>query len=354
MVAARSGGKLHTLAGAHHFRFDNSLPPALTVESGDTVVFECLEAYGGALGPDSTVDDLKRLPFDAVHCLTGPVAVAGAEPGDAVEVEVLEITASPWAWTGVFPGIGVLAEEFGPDSWALHIWHVGDDGRAELRPGAGVRVPVEPFCGVMGVALAEPGEHLTMPPRRVGGNIDTRHLIAGSRLLLPVEVPGALFSVGDGHLAQGDGEVCGTALETNVTVGLRFRLHKGRAPRAPQFETSRPTTSRVDGMGYLSTTAPVQDLREGVVATVHDMVELLMERYGLSRIEAYIVCSAAGDLRISVPKLGPTHQAFVTFNVPWAIFVTGPGVKTGALGTARRATPGPRLLHEPLPAGGQG
>jgi acetamidase/formamidase len=325
MVTARSGGKLHFLAGAHHFRFDNSLLPALTVESGDTVVFECLEAYGGALGPDSTVDDLKRLPFDAVHCLTGPVAVAGAEPGDAVEVEVLEITASPWAWTGIFPGIGVLAEELGPDSWALHIWHVGDDGRAELRPGAGVRVPVEPFCGVMGVALAEPGEHLTMPPRRVGGNIDTRHLIAGSRLFLPVEVPGALFSVGDGHLAQGDGEVCGTALETNVTVGLRFRLHKGRAPRAPQFETSRPTTSRVDGMGYLSTTAPVQDLREGVVAAVHDMVEMLMERYGLTRTEAYIVCSAAGDLRISVPKLGPTHQAFVTFNVPRAIFVTEPG-----------------------------
>ena len=131
--------------------------------------------------------------------------------------------------------------------------------------------------------------------------------------------------MGDGHLAQGDGEVCGTALETNVTVGLRFRLHKGRAPRAPQFETSRPTTSRVDGMGYLSTTAAVQDLREGVVASVHDMVELLMERYGLSRIEAYIVCSAAGDLRISVPKLGPTHQAFVTFNVPRAIFVTEPG-----------------------------
>ena len=108
MVTARSGGKLHVLAGAHHFRFDNSLAPALAVESGDTVVFECLEAYGGELGPGSTVNDLKRLPFDAVHCLTGPVAVAGAEPGDALEVQVLEITASQWAWTGVFPGCGAL------------------------------------------------------------------------------------------------------------------------------------------------------------------------------------------------------------------------------------------------------
>ena len=209
MVTARSGGKMHVLAGAHHFRFDNGLPPALTVESGDTVVFECLEAYGGALGPGSTVDDLKRLPFDAVHCLTGPVAVAGAEPGDAVEVEVLEITASQWAWTGVFPGIGVLAEELGPDSWALQIWHVGDDGRAELRPGAGVRVPVEPFCGVMGVALAEPGEHLTMPPRRVGA-ISTRGTSSlGAGFFCPSRSPARSFRWGTATLPRVMGRCAG-------------------------------------------------------------------------------------------------------------------------------------------------
>jgi acetamidase/formamidase len=321
VVVARSAGNVHHLEGAHHFRWDNALPPALSIESADTVVFECLEAYGGKIGPSSTLEDLKELPFDAVHCLTGPVAVAGSEPGDALEVEILEFAYDRWAWTGVFPGIGTLAEELGDDSWALHIWHVGDDERAELRPGAGVRVPVEPFCGVMGVALAEPGEHLTMPPRRVGGNIDTRHLLVGSKLYLPIEVEGALFSVGDGHLAQGDGEVCGTALETNLTVTLRFRLHKTRNLRAPQFETFRPTTSKVDGMGYLSTSAAVQDIAQGVTAAVHDMVELLHERYGLSKIDAYVLCSAAGDLKISVPKLGPTHQAFVTFNMPRSVFV---------------------------------
>jgi acetamidase/formamidase len=318
MLLSRPVGAVHQLAEAHHFRFDNSLPPALTVEAGDTVVFECLEAYGGEITAESTVETIKELPFDAVHCLTGPVAVAGAEPGDVLEVEILEIEHDTWAWTGVFAGIGALAHELG-DTWALHHWFVGDDGRAEFKPG--IRVPVEPFCGVMGVALNEPGEHLTMTPRRVGGNLDTRHLCTGSRLYLPVEVPGALFSVGDGHLAQGDGEVCGTALETNLTVTLRFRVRRGRSIRAPQFETDRPTTSRTDGMGYFSTSAPADDLDVGVTNAVHDMVELLGERHGLSTIEAYILCSAAGDLRISVPKLGPTHASLVTFNMPKSIFV---------------------------------
>jgi acetamidase/formamidase len=318
MLLSRPVGAVHQLAGAHHFRFDNSLPPALTVESGDTVVFECLEGYGGKLTERSTVETIKELPFDAVHCLTGPVSVAGAEPGDVLEVEILQIEHDLWAWTGVFAGIGALADELG-DTWALHHWYVGDDGRAELKPG--IRVPVEPFCGVMGVALKEPGEHLTMPPRRVGGNLDTRHLCRGSRLYLPVEVPGALFSAGDGHLAQGDGEVCGTALETNLTVTLRFRVHKDRSIRAPQFETAGPTTSKTDGMGYFSTSAPGDDLDAGVTDAVHDMVELLGERHGLSTVEAYILCSAAGDLRISVPKLGPTHASLVTFNMPKSVFI---------------------------------
>lgn len=309
---------LHHLSGTHHFRFDNSLAPALTVRPGDAVVFECLEAYGGGLNADSSLDDLRALPFDAVHCLTGPVFVEGAEPGDVLEVKTLEIEHDDWAWTGVFAGIGALAEEFG-DTWALHIWHASEDGRAEFAPG--IRVPIEPFCGVMGVALAEPGEHLTMPPRRVGGNMDTRHLCAGSTLYLPVEVPGALFSVGDGHLAQGDGEVCGTALETNLTVTLRFDLHRDRTIRSPQFETSGPTTSKVDGMGYFSTTCAGPDIDEGVTNAVHDMVDVLAARYGLTRPQAYILCSAAGDLKISVPKLGPTHASFVTFNMPRSIFV---------------------------------
>jgi acetamidase/formamidase len=318
MVVAHPTRTVHYLAGSHHFRWDNSLEPALTIDSGETVIFKCKEAYGGELTPDSTVETLKDLGFDKVHCLTGPVCVAGAEPGDVLEVEILDLAYEPWAWTGIFPGIGALAEEFG-DIWHLQIWQVGDDGRAELRPG--VRVPVEAFCGVMGVALAEPGQHLTLPPRPTGSNMDTRHLCRGSTLYLPVEVPGALFSCGDGHLAQGDGEVCGTALETNVEATLRFHVRKGKSIRAPQFETSGPTTRKVDGMGYFSTTCPSPDIDEGVKNAVHDMVELLEREHGLTRIEAYVLCSAAGDLKISVPTLAVNHQSFVTFSMPRSVFV---------------------------------
>jgi len=305
------------LTDAYHFRFDNSLAPALSVRPGDVVVVNTLEAYGGKITPESTAKDLAALPWDAVHCLTGPIHVAGAEPGDVLQVDIMDIEHDDWAWTGVFPGIGVLSDEFG--EFHLQQWRVGSDERVELRPG--VRIPVEPFCGVMGVALVDPGEHLTMPPRRVGGNIDTRHLIKGTTLYLPVEVPGALFSVGDGHLGQGDGEVCGTALETNLVVTLRFTVHKGRSIRAPQFESRGPTTSKTQGMGYVSTSSPGPDLQESLRNAVRDMVDLLEAVYGLPRIEAYVLCSVAGDARISVPVLGQSHTGFVTFSMPRSVFV---------------------------------
>ena len=318
MLLGRTTDAKHHLTGSYHFHFDNSLEPALTVSSGDTVVFRCEEAYGGELTPESTTEDLSKLEFDRVHCLTGPVAVEGAEPGDVLELEVLDFEHDGWAWTALFPGIGLLAEDFG-DLYHLKIWRVGADERAELVPG--IRVPVEPFCGVMGVALREPGAHITLPPRPTGGNLDTRHLIRGSAVYLPVEVPGALFSVGDGHLAQGDGEVCATALEAPLVVSLRFHVHKGRTIRAPQFQTRGPTTSRYDGMGYHMTSAIGDDLHAGAQNAVRDMIRWLEAEHGLRPVDAYVLCSAAGDLKISVPKIAPAHTGFVTFSMPRAVFV---------------------------------
>ena len=305
------------LTDAYHFRFDNCLEPALTIGSGDVVVVNTLEGYGGKITRDSTVEDLAALPWDAVHCLTGPIFVKDAEPDDVLKIEIIDIEHDDWAWTAVFPGIGVLSDEFG--DFHLQQWRVGSDKRVELMPG--VRIPIEPFCGVMGVAFKDPGAHLTMPPRRTGGNIDTRHLIRGTTLYLPVDVPGALFSVGDGHLAQGDGEVCGTALETNLVVTLRLSVHKGRSIRAPQFESFAPTTSKTQGMGYLSTSSPGEDLQDDLRNAVRDMVDLLETDYGLSRLDAYLLCSVAGDARISVPVLGQSHTGFVTFNMPRTVFV---------------------------------
>lgn len=311
-------GKVHLVTGAHHTKWDNSLPPAVRIESGDTVILECREPADGQFTPDSTVETLETLNFDRIHSLSGPVFLEGAEPGDALSVEILEFVHQGWAWTMIHPGLGILHEEFG-ETRVLKIWKVGEDGRASFREG--VRVPLEPFCGVMGVALADPGAHNTLPPRRVGGNMDIRHLCRGTVLQLPIEVPGALFSLGDCHLAQGDGEVCGTALEAPMTVTVRISLVKDGGLESPRFVTAGPTTSRVDGMGHLATTSIGLDLQGGAREAVRAMVDLLQSRYGLPREDAYVICSAAGDLKIPVPVLADGHQSVVSFHVPRSIFV---------------------------------
>jgi acetamidase/formamidase len=318
-LSSRLGaGAHHYIDEAHHCRWDGSLEPALTVAPGDVVTFGCTEPAGGQFTPDSTVELLDRLDFDRIHTLTGPVAVAGAEPGDVLEVEILEFEHQGWAWTMVHPGLGLLHEDFG-DTKALRIWKVGSDGRAAF--GAGARVPVEPFCGVMGVAPREPGEHITLPAKRTGGNMDIRHLCRGTILHLPVEVAGALFSLGDCHLAQGDGEVCGTALEAPMTVTVRLGLRKDHHIPAPQYVTAGPTTSRSDGFGHWATTAIGLDLQRGAQDALRAMLDLLEDERGIDRLDAYFLCSGAGDLKIPVPVLGDGHQSVVSFHFPRSVFV---------------------------------
>ncbi len=217
----------------------------------------------------------------------------------------------------LLPGLGLLQDDF-PDP-ALKIWTVGPDERAELRPG--VRVPTELFLGEMGDAPEEPGAHATMPPRRTGGNLDTRHIIKGSVTYFPVQVPGALFSIGDGHLAQGDGEVCGTAIEAPLTVTVKISLRKGRSIPGVQFVTNGPTTSKSDGMGYYVTTAEGPDLQVGAERSVRYMIDHLESEHGLSRTDAYMLCSVAGDLKISVPVLGESHTSLVAFYMPHSVFI---------------------------------
>lgn len=315
-----SGPKqLHHLSSENRqFGFDNSISPALTVDSGDTVVFQCREAYDGQFTPAATVDTLRELDWSRLHAITGPVAVAGAEPGDILKAEILEYEHDGWGYTTISPGFGLLADDFG-DEYTLHVWHVGDDGRAGLTPS--VRLPVEPFCGVMGVAPESPGLQPTLPPTRLGGNMDNRHLCKGSTVYFPVEVAEALFSVGDGHLAQGDGEVCGIAIEAPLTVTIRLSVIKGRSIPSVQCETSARTTAKHDGMGYYVTTAAGPDLHEGARDAVRAMIDHLEATRGLTRSEAYILCSVAGDLKIAVPVLAPGHASNVTFHMPKSVFV---------------------------------
>src|SRR6266571_3264204 len=228
-----------------HCRWDNSIAPLATVEPGDVVVLETKEATDGQVFPGCSIDVLRNLDFSVIHPITGPVAVVGAEPGDVLEIEVLDVTHKDWGWTGIIPGFGLMADEF--DDPYLKIWELEGDV-AYFKPG--IRIPLEPFCGVMGVAPAEAGSLDTIPPRLNGGNIDIKQLVKGSKLFLPVLYPGALFSLGDAHAAQGDGEVCGTAIEGPMVVTVRFGVHKGMSIPELQYTTPGTAAEKANKKGY--------------------------------------------------------------------------------------------------------
>ncbi|MFC4356575.1 acetamidase/formamidase family protein [Halobium salinum] len=302
-------------ANVHH-AWDNSLDPVLTVEPGEVVRFECRDALNGQVGPDSTVEEFANASFDPVHPLTGPVAVEGAEPGDALVVELLDFEHKGWGYTGFMPGemgLGLLPEEF--EDAGYHAWEF-EDGVATFVDG--IEVPIEMFPGTIGVAPGEPGEHDTLPPRNVGGNMDVKHMTAGSTVYLPVEVEGALFSTGDCHAAQGDGEVCVTGIEAPMFVTARFDVRKDADIDQPQFETEGPFTPTGRDEPMYGTTGIADDLMEATKLAVLHMIDHLESERGLSRGEAYILCSAAVDLKISEVVDAPNWT--VSAYLPESIF----------------------------------
>jgi acetamidase/formamidase len=286
---------LHLAREQVHFGWSSAHSPVLSVASGDELTVATQDASGGQLRPGSTHASVAALDFDLVNPVCGPVFVEGARPGDVLQVDILAIEPGAYGWTGLIPGFGLLADQF-PDPW-LHIWELGGP---EARLTDGIAVPVQPFCGVLGVAPAEPGLHSVIPPRRVGGNLDTRQLGTGATLYLPVEVEGALFGVGDTHAAQGDGEVCGTAIEASMTVSLRLSVRRDLAIDTPEFDVTRPLERASAGAaGYHATTGIGPDLMGAARQSVERMIAHLERDYGLSAEQAYVLCSVAVDLRIS-------------------------------------------------------
>ena len=305
----------HTIHAAHkHFGWDNSIAPVETVAPGTTLRFECTDAANDHFTADSTAADVATLDFTRVNPVTGPVFVDGAEPGDALRITFGDFEPTGLGWTANIPGFGLLADQF-PDP-ALHMWRY-EPGRPALY-GPGARIPLKPFTGTIGLAPAEPGLHSVVPPRRVGGNLDVRDLAAGSILWLPVEVAGGLFSVGDTHAAQGDGEVCGTAIESAMAVTLTFELEKAANLPFPRFRTPGPVTRHHDGAGYDVTTGIGPDLMQGARDAVSGMIDLLAAREKMTPVEAYMLCSVAGDLRISCIVDMPNWV--VSLYMPRAIF----------------------------------
>jgi formamidase len=340
------GRTLADQADTGHNRWHPDIPPALECDPGDEVVLETRDALDGQLTPETTLAQVSQVDLGVVHPLTGPVFVAGAEPGDLLEVEILEVAPEPFGFTAQIPGFGFLADVF-TEPYLVR-WRI-ENGFATSADLPGVRVPGAPFMGTIGLtpghellrrtrereqaaldaggavlppdpagavpaALPIAAEALrTIPPREQGGNVDIKHLVAGVKLFIPVDTPGALFSAGDAHFAQGDSEACGTAIEMAATLRVRFAVHSGmgaaRGVRWPRFsrEGSPSAAPTAEPARYVATTGmpitPEGENRAGDLSlaarnALLAMIDELQER-GFSRQQAYALCSVAVDLKVS-------------------------------------------------------
>ena len=287
---------IHDLApDRFNYVWDNGLPAALEVESGDVVELHVRDASDEQISESSGVDAVSRLDFAHVNPVSGPIFVKGSRPGDVLAVELVEFKPRDWGWTAIIPGFGLLADEFA-DPW-LRISRVDEErGRVAFAPG--ITLPYRPFPGTIGVALAEPGAHPIVPPSRFGGNMDIKHLVGGTTLYLPVGVDGALFSLGDTHAAMGDGEVCGTAVETAMDVTVRLSIRRDFVVDAPQYELPRHAAPDPRDTDWYVCTGVGPDLLEAARAATRATIAHLQEQRGLERAEAYALASVAADLRI--------------------------------------------------------
>ncbi len=280
-----------------HRSWEVDLDPVLTIGSGEVVTVETADFADGQIGRDATSEDLLALDFQSIYPLAGPIAVEGASPGDALAIEFVEFELPEWGWACILPGLGLLPPGEFTDPY-LKVFDLTDGDTTELV--AGVRIPIEPFCGTTGVPGAGMHGVPIPPPHAGGGNIDCRHLTAGTTLYLPVGVPGGLLSLGDAHAAQGDGEVAISGIECAMRTTIRVSVVPGLELSAPALRRAPGSlTPRVDDGGWYATTGVEPDLMEAARAAVRSMIRHLVRERGLSREDAYVLCSLAGDLKIT-------------------------------------------------------
>jgi formamidase len=353
--------------GTGHNRWHPEIEPLVRCEAGDEVVLETRDAFDGQMGPQATLETVAAPNLDVVHPLTGPVYVEGATPGDLLEVQILEVIPDGYGYTVQVSGFGFLRDVF-PDPFMVR-WDISD-GWATSADLPGVRVPAAPFMGTIGLSpghdalqritareqasldrggfvlppspeSAVPSDPRiaaealrTIPPREQAGNVDIKQLGAGTRLFIPVDTPGALFSAGDAHFAQGDCETCGTAIEMNATLRVRFEVHSGTAReqgiRDPQFsradywvapEYAAPQRFYATTGMSVSTDGEVraEDATLAARNALLNMIAHLGDR-GFGRQQAYAICSVAVDLKVS--QLVDVPSFLVSAFLPEAIFTT--------------------------------
>jgi acetamidase/formamidase len=298
-----------------HYTWDVDNEPALTIASGDTVVVHTRDACDNQITPDSTAEAIASLDWDRTYPLAGPIAVEGAQPGHTLAIEIVDLHTQGWGWAAILPGFGLLPDDFTEPY--LRIFDLTDGAFTYLRDD--IAIPIAPFFGTMGVCPAGASNQPVMPPGTFGGNLDTRQLVRGTTLYLPVQVEGALFSCGDGHAAQGDGEVCVTAIEAPLYGALRLTLLEERSIPAPQFQTAPgPLTPQVDAGGFYGTTGVGQDLYVAAQEAVRAMLVYLGEAHDLSREDAYVLSSLCVDLKIS--EIVDAGEYVVSALLPLAVF----------------------------------
>jgi acetamidase/formamidase len=313
----RLGRSIHVSADNTKVGLSHEFQPVASVRPHSEIGIELRDASGGQISESSTVRDVEAVDIAKTNPATGPIYVEGAKSGDVLQVELLAIEPANWGFTVQAPGMGLLPDQF--DKHWLHIWSL-KGSQADFVEG--VSVPLHPFCGFMSVAPAEPGIHWDAP-RRIGGNMDLKYVTAGSSIFFPIEVDGALFSIGDPHAAQGDGEVCGSAIECAATATIRLSVRRDVRIDSPEVDVPRSTgPHRTGELGYHVTTGIATDLMTAARHSIERMIIHLEDMYGLDPPHAYALCSVAVDLRISEIVNQPNW--IVAAVLPKALF-TAPG-----------------------------
>jgi formamidase len=352
--------------GTGHNRWHPAIPPVIACDPGEEVVLETRDAFDGQMGPDATLETVRSPNLNVVHPLTGPVFVNGAEKGDLLDVEIIDVEPDSYGFTVQVPGFGFLRDVF-PEPFIVR-WSMAD-GWAESAELPGVRIPGAPFMGTIGLAPdqellqttaareaaahkrggfvllpdptdAVPGDEplasealRTVPPRETAGNVDIKQLTKGTHLLVPVYAPGGLFSAGDAHFAQGDGEICGTAIEMRGAIRVRFSILKGEAERRgirnPEFSRPAPlptshTPTRFHATTGVSVTSDGESRPEDLTLAARNamlnMIDFLGASGGWTPQQAYAICSVAVDLKVS--ELVDVPSFLVSAVLPLDIFTT--------------------------------
>ena len=289
-----------------HNKFSAAIPPLLTVPSGAVIEVYTKEASDGQFTTESTAEDVLSMDFEPIHPLTGPVYVEGAEVGDVLAVTLHEIEIGEFGWTAIVPGFGFLAEDFTEPYLQTFEF---EEGQTWVTGPGGARIRLEPFPGVMGVAPATDSMLSTIPPRQNGGNMDDPHMVEGTTVYFPVLVPGALFSIGDTHAAQGLGEICGTAIEAPMRIVYQVDVIKDKPYLVePQYETTH----------YYAVTGFAVTIDEAARKASRYMIDYLESERGMTRPEAYVLSSLAADLHIAETVDVP--HMLVTMHLPKHLF----------------------------------